>query len=95
MLCPPSTICAGEKPIPLSGVRMSSRELQEKYGAKNTRQAICRAIRAEFPDGEAVLDECTKTSWHMGEAHEMAMRKRDAYEEEIRKRYGMPPIHRP
>ena len=80
---------------------MSSKELMQKYGAKNTRKAIARAIRAELRDGPEILDRCAElyrqaqaAGWQgpIKQACQEARDRRDKYEDLIRYCYGMPPM---
>ena len=80
---------------------MPTKELMQKYRASNTRKAIARAIRAEFPDGSEIFDRCAKlqrqaqaagSKGPAQQAYHEALDKRDEYEDEIRSRYGMPPM---
>ncbi len=83
------------------------RDLREKYGKSNLRQAVNAAIRAELPGGNDVLDllELThhaadRLGWEDADGqpsllrviHERLARAANAMEQEIRRRYGMPPL---
>jgi hypothetical protein len=82
------------------------RELRAAHGGSSSRQAINRAIRAEIPAGALVLDRlqdwhriCDRLGWgHPGEdeplqvtAYRHLLEIADEMEDEIRRRYGMPP----
>ncbi len=86
---------------------MPTRELREKYAAGNQRDAINRAIRAELPGGNAVLDllELThhaaqRLGWREPDGsssllcviHERLCAAAAEMENEIRRRYGMPEL---
>jgi hypothetical protein len=82
---------------------MTTKDLQEKYGKRNSAALINAAIRAELPGGSELLDA-------LEIAHKAAGRKDDpatatvgrvlvalraakrAMEAEIRRRYGMPTV---
>lgn len=78
---------------------MGSRELQQKYQASNSKAAIHRAIRAEIPGGTEALDALERIHQvHRGSrAKEAGIALAElrqvvaAMEEEIRRRYDMPP----
>lgn len=81
---------------------MPLKDLKEKYGRQGkARQAINRAIRAELPGGHAALDAvekwhgaCHNRGWVEGvhlRAYVDLLEIVDAMEDEIRRRYEMPP----
>lgn len=81
--------------------RMSTRDLQEKYGAANSKAAINAAIRAEIPGGGELLDALETAHKAAGRNDDPAaatigrvltalLRAKGAMEAEIRRRYGIP-----
>ena len=79
---------------------MSTKDLRAKYGG-NSRQALARAIRAEIPNGEAIMARegntyrrvCAAQRLDDGLVHTWndVHVARVAAENEIRRRYGMRP----
>jgi len=84
---------------------MPLKDLREKYAASKSRQAINAAIRAECAGGTQILDALEKVDCARADAigrgvtaPETLLRclahvraARDACEDAIRERYGMPP----
>jgi len=86
---------------------MGTKELREKYNAASSRQAMARAIRAEAPDGDSILAAESQahgraardglvavlTGRPTNAAHQLsnARKRRNDAEDDIRRRYNMPP----
>ena len=84
------------------------RELRAAYSAGNLKQAVGRAIRAECPGGAETLDALELFHKILRRAGELESDGRtptiakvgydrlceiaDAMEQEVRRRYGMPPL---